>query len=396
MEIKVGGHTLTKYDNITVSLKHDAPASTFSVRMYYDETNPTHRILFKPLRYPRCEIFHRGTLLLTGTLLSPTAGESETRELWSISGYSLPGILEDSCVIDSQDDIEVDETSQTAAVPDAPLEYSGMTLEEIATKVIKRQGISLVVDDEVRKDPNFAVPFNKVSVKPQQSITNLLDGLCRRKNIVLSHTPKGELLLTRYKTDKILTNQSNFLKEKPVGGEGQAYVESDARVTQDRAVLHDFSKGGYTRATLSVDGQKMHRVIQVVKQVNADSQAGGTLDGAAINPYVPADSRGLRYRRVVQTIGDESDVLPTARMLVGDELKGIQLTIKVFGWTLGGHLITPNQIITFANAKLHLTKKSRWFIQEVTLEGTPEAGTATLVCVPPECFNQEKIVNVFD
>ncbi len=395
MEIKIAGHTLRRFKACTIYLKHDSPASTFTLSVYYDPDDALHNIIYRPFSYHRVEIFVKGVKVLTGTLLSPRLSDGPQRDWDDFSGYALPGILEDTCIIDTADEITVDEANQTAAVPEAPLEYSGLTLEDIATRVIRKQGISLVVDEEVRKDPNFAVPFNKVSVKPEQTVTRLLDDLCRRKNIVLSHTPNGELLLTRAKANKLLTNQYSYVKERPVGGEGQAFSEGPAVAATERAILFDFSAGQYLKIGLSANGQSMHRVIQVIKQVSAESTGGGSPDGAAINPYVPADSRGLRFRRVVQTLGDESDVIPTARMLVGNELKNIKLTIRCQGHVLNGHLITPNQMITVMNKRLHLRRKSKWFIQEVVLHKEGEEEVSEITAVLPECFNNEKIINVF-
>ena len=396
MEIKIAGHTITKYRSCNIHLKYDAPASTFSFDVYYDPTDSTHRTIYRPLAYHRCEIKHGGVLVLTGTLLNSRLSESEVPEWQTITGYSLPGILDDTCILNTDADVVVNEGDATAAIPQAPLDFSdNPTLEFIVRQVIKKAGIDLVIDAELAKDPNFAKPFAKTTVSPEQTVSNLIDGLCRRKYIVLSHTPKGELLLTRAKANAILTTNATFVKARPVEGEGQAFVESTGEVSQDRAILWDFSKGGDIRMSLSVNGQKMHRVVQVLKQYSKGTATVAEQSGAAVNPYVPADSRGLRFRREIQTIGDENDILPTARMIVGSELKEIVLTIEVHGWTLGGNLITPNQMITVQNSAIGLHKKSKWFIQEVELSADNITERSVLTCVLPECFNQDKIINVF-
>jgi prophage tail gpP-like protein len=393
MELKIAGYTLDKYQGCTVNLKYDSIASTFSFKVYYDPKDHIHKLIFRPGAYHRCEIWHGGVLLLTGTVLSPRFGVSSVRQWQDISGYSLPGVLEDSCVLSAEDDIIVNEDDQTATIPDATLEFNNITLEDFTGRLIRKYGIELKVDPELYKDANFKEPFTSISIKNVEAkVASVLDNYCRQKNVILSHTPKGELLLTRAKADKILTTSTSFVKARPVDGEGQAYVESVGSTGTDRAILYDFTNPGKDlNMSLSFNGQAMHRVVQVVNQNSGSSVA----DGACINPYVPTDSRGLRFRRESQTAGGQTDTLPTARMIVGDELKNIVLTTEVAGWTLGGNLITPNQMIAVTNPDLHLYKKSKWFIQEVSLVKDNIKETATITSVLPECYNNDKIVNVF-
>jgi prophage tail gpP-like protein len=402
MELKIAGYTITKYRSCNIHLKYDAPASTFSFDVYYDPNDSTHRNIYRPLAYHRCEVKHGGVLVLTGTLLNSRLSESNVPEWQTVTGYSLPGVLDDTCILNTDETVGVNEGDNTAAIPQAPLDFSdNPTLEFITRQVIKKQGIELIIDPEVQKDPNFSKPFAKVTVSPEQSISSLIDGLCRRKYVVLSHTAKGELFLTRAKSDAILTTSTTLVRLSPTAfsNDIQGAPESNAAqtntVTTSRAILWDFSKGGDIRMSLSVNGQKMHRVVQVLKQYSKGTATVAEQAGAAVNPYVPADSRGLRFRREVQTIGDENDILPTARMIIGSELKEIVLTIEVQGWTLGGNLITPNQMITVQNPAIGLHKKSKWFIQEVQLSADNVTERAVLTCVLPECFNQDKIINVF-
>lgn len=402
MEITVAGLSLSEFSTGNVRLKYDSAASVFSFRGYFDPNNSRHKTVFRPGAYHRCKIMHQGVLLLTGTLLSPSFEDSAEKEWSDISGYSTPGILDDSCILNTTDEIIVNEEDQTAKIPDASMEFTPMTLENIAKTVTAKYGIVVRIDDELTKDPVFNAPFSKLSnVKPEQSVTSYLDDLCRKKNVVMSHNRFGELVLTRAKADKVVTSKETKVvtasQDPSVRRFNDRITVTEEKVETDRAILWDFDGGkSALKMKLAFNGQAMHRVIQVVKQIGAEaSGASAQADGSCLNPYVPFNSNGLRFKRVVQQQGDGTELQPTARMIVGDELKNIVLTIEVQGLTLGGHVITPNQMITVKNPDLHLYKKSKWFIQEVELSVNKSEEKATLTCVLPECFNSEKIKNVF-
>lgn len=405
MEITVAGLSLSEFDTGNVRLKYDSAASVFTFRGYFDPNNDRHKTVFRPGAYHRCKITHRGVLLLTGTLLSPSFEDGPEKEWSDLSGYSTPGILDDSCILNTTDEIIINEEDQTANIPDTAMEFSNTTLENIAKIVTAKYGIVVRVDKELKADPIFNIPFGTLSnTKIEQSVTNYLDELCKKKNVVMSHNQYGELVLTRPKADKVVTTKDTKVavvsaSQDPFArrfSEQKTNVEEVVEV--DRVILWDFDGGGGAlKMKLAFNGQAMHRVIQVVKQISASTTNASTAqaDGSYVNPYVPFNSNGLRFKRVVQQQGDGSELQPTARMIVGDELKNIVLTIEVQGLTLGGHVITPNQMITVRNPDLHLYKKSKWFIQEVELMVNKSEEKAILTCVLPECFNSEKIKNVF-
>lgn len=401
MELRVAGHTIRTFNQVDVRLVYDSIADTFSFKVYYLPNDSTHRMLFKPGAYHTCTITHEGVLLMTGTILSPSISSAGNppKELLCISGYSLPGILQD-CSVQVSDDA-------------TSLQFDGLKLEEIAKKVTEYYGIKVVVDNELLNDASFNTPYPQVaanntdirSTSADKTVAQFLDELCTQKNVILSHTKGGQLLLTRVKADKVVTTQTTLVNVKniPVDNALEGAPESTAPRTttsaKNRGILYDFAyestatgKKRWLRMGVSVNGQNMHRKIQVVGQYNAAS-ADNALDDTIINPYVPASSK--RYIRVNQTAGDSNDTQKTARAWLGAELKNIVLTIEIEGWTLGGHLVTPNQMITVTNPELHLYRRSRWFIKEVQFTDVNEMKLAVLTCLLPECFNSDPVNNIF-
>lgn len=419
MELKIAGNTIDKYNDVTVNLKYDSIASTFGFKVYFDPDNSVHKTLFKPGMYHRCEIRHGDVLLLTGTALIGSFEDSEVQSLVNISGYSLTGILEDCPVVTT------------------PLENNGLTFKEIAEKITAHYGISVIVDKEVATICNTVIA--KSLPNQDQSVRSYLDDISKQLNIVLSHTPEGNLLLTRVKVGKMLTTVKTYVRIKPTarssaieGAPEFGAKEETTKVAVSRAILFDFDKSvkqnpKWLNMKLKFDGQKMHSDILVVGQAGENTNNAPQSD-REINPYVPAQiakaeviinkvipftteiqgspsslnildttpKRGIRPRTEIQTKGDDNTAPLMARSILSDELKNITLSIEVEGWTLNDNLITPNQMITVINPSIFLYFKTQFFIQDVSFSGNEAKETAIITCVVPECFNKDIVKNIFD
>jgi len=411
MELRISGHIVKLDNDINVSLKYDSVADTFSFLAYFDPNNPTHKEIFQPGTYQTCEVWHHNVLLTTGTILNhkfSSAGDPP-KQLAGVSGYTKTGILNECTTgLFADGTFDVDKSSQ----------FDGKTLEQIANDVCSIFPITVMIDDELQTDAQFTTPYDHISINQQESIGRFLDRLCKAKNTVLSHDRFGNLLITRAVTKNITTTTRTLVDVNAV-----AFTEdidgapsSTATVTTTtetaRQILYNFSpsnKGVWLNMDLSFDGQSLHSVIQVVAQQNA----ANATDSGITNPFVLAYSSiipmsvnspdknstthdfrsGLRLRReVAQEANSENDAPDTARSILGDELKAIVLTIEIQGWTLGGNLVIPNQLITVTNNELFLYNQTTWFIQEVHFKGAQNVNeTATIVCVLPECFNDDEI-----
>lgn len=329
------------FNNFTLNLKYDSVASNFGFSVYYDPKNEEHIELVQVSHYHIANVEHNGEHLLRGYILSEVFKDSSKRGLVGISGYSLPGVLEDCNIPPSF----------------YPLQYDGLTLRQISNKLISPFKFGFVVDDLVSSKMDMVYDVTTASEK--QSIKSYLSSLASQKNIVLSHDEFGNLLFTQLKTnvDPIL----NFDGGVP-----------------------------FTEMNLSFNGQGMHSHITVMKQASSSGGNAGQVD--IENPYVPYV---YRPKVVVQNSGDDNDTALVAKMALAEELKNIKLTIVTDRWEIDGKVIKPNNIITVKNERLSLFVSSNWFIEEVKLEGTPEKTTATITCVLPEVYNNETPQNIF-
>lgn len=332
------------FNDFKIDLVYDSIASTFAFQALFDPDNEAHREIFCVSHYHEAELWHNGELILTGFILSQKFRQSPTEEMASISGYSKTGVFED------------------CEIPPSlyPLQSNNLSLREIANRIANKFKIKVVVDDAVASKMNKVFPDTTAS--ESENIKSYLHEMAKQKDIVITHTPKGELLFTEAKT-----------KQEPI-------------------LDFDLTKGTPhgTSFDLVFDGQGMHSDITLQKQA---SSTGGNAGKYTIeNPYVP-----IVYRPTVksQTSGDDNDTGLAARRELANELKNFKLTITLDDWIIKGKIIRPNNTVTIYAPKLFMFKKVTWFIESVSLVGNQESTTATLQCVLPEVYTNQVPVSIY-
>ena len=330
------------FNNFSLQLKYDSVASTFGFSFLYNSDNPEHIELGVIGHYHIGRLEHKGKLLVTGYILSNVFKDSDQKNLASFSGYSLPGVLEDS-------NIPVDLY---------PLQFDGLSLREIAEKLVSKFDFNIVVDSSVSSKMDEV--FDVSTANEKQSIKQYLAELASQKNIILSHDETGNLLFTQ------------------------------ANANQEPILNFD---GGipFTSMTLKFNGQPMHSQITVMKQASSDGGNAG--ESTIVNPYVPFV---FRPKTMIQNSGDDNDIGTTAKMALAEELKNLKLTIVTDRWEIGDDIIRPNNIISVTNPEISLVKKTDWFIESVTLNGDEEKTVATLECVVPEVYNGKTPQYIFE
>jgi prophage tail gpP-like protein len=330
------------FNNFSLQLKYDSVASTFSFSFLYNPDNQEHVELGVIGHYHIGRLEHNGQLLVTGYILSNVFKDTEKKNLANFSGYSLPGVLEDSSI----------------PVDLYPLQFDGLSLKEIAEKLVSKFDFNIVIDSSVRARMNQV--FDVSTANEKQSIKQYLAELASQKNIILSHDEKGNLLFTQAKANQ------------------QPILNFDGGIP-------------FTSMTLKFNGQPMHSHITVMKQ--ASSEGGNAGQSTIRNPYVPFV---FRPKTIIQSSGDDNDTSETAKMVLASELKNFKLTIVTDRWEIDGDIIKPNNIISVTNAEISLFKKTEWFIESVTLTGDEKKTVATLKCVLPEVYNGQTPKYIFE
>jgi prophage tail gpP-like protein len=341
MILNVGNRRLNFWSKYTVSLRFDSIASSFSFSYYYDNTTRTNTDISAVLDYKKCSLIENGFTLLTGTILNHGFNSNTEKELSSISGYSLPGILNDVVV-----------------PPDLyPLQFDGLTLKEITKKLAFRFGIKFIIMPSVSRVMNEVIPQTELG--PKEKIGEFLGKMASDRNIILSHSPEGFMIFTKADTEAVSVFDFN--------GDGIA-----------------------TKKSLSINGQGMYS--QITALAESEETPSNAAEETLENPYV----KQFRPIVVVQGSGNDTTTKQVARTALGQQLKNIKLTIEVSRWQdKNGNLWQPNTIITVVDPDLKIFKKSKFFVEGVTFVGDENGQTAVLSCVVPEVYSEKDVVSIF-
>lgn len=356
MVIKIQGKIIDFFTTGTIELKLDSIASTFSFQSHFSAQNEDHQEIFKPLQYSLVEIFNsKGILIFTGTILNHSFTSDSGRNLVTISGYSLSGILEDV----------------TIPVKDYPLESNGRSLKDIATRLCALYNIGLVIADNSEKLAYDPLPkekkiffsersvFEKLKVKvnqvfgrtsagPTETVKGYLAKLASQKNIILSHTNKGEVLLFT--------------------------------IDYDQKPRFFFTKGNTISMQAQFNGQGLHSEINVVRQPSKDNQGVNTTD-KAINTLIPV----FRPTTKILSSGEDTDVKEGASNELASELRGITVNLKLQGIE-PFETITPGEIVNVHNHYIYCYAYNRYIVQAIRFNFGPAEDTTEIDLLIPEAF----------
>lgn len=333
------------FNEFTFNLRYDSVASTFGFNFYFDPYNKELKELACVTHFHEVTLEYNNELLVTGVITNQNFKQTPIKQLASFGGYSKPGILEDCQIPPSL----------------YPLQSDNLSLKEIARKLIQPFKLDLVVDPLVESVVNK--PFKKSTASETSSIKDYLTELASQKDIVISHDEQGRLLFTKANTNK------------------QPLIE------------FDLTKGSIpgTSFDLNYDGQGMFSHITLQKQASIDGGNSGVQN--IRNPYVI----GSYYRPKVktQTSGDDNDTSLASRRELGNELRGLTLTIETDRWDINGKILRPNNIISVYAPQLYLYRKTNWFIESIQYKGNNTETTAVINCVLPEVYNDETPKSIF-
>jgi prophage tail gpP-like protein len=332
------------FNKFSVNLKYDSVGSTFAFSYYFDPKNDEHRELSCVSHFHEATVQHNGETLVTGYILSEVFNSNNVKQLVQCAGYSLPGVLEDCQIPPSL----------------YPLQSDGLTLRQIAKKLLQPFNIKMIVDSSVSS--KMDIVYDKTTAKESDSIKSYLTDLASQRDIIITHNEYGNLVFT-----KIKANMIPLLTFEP----GNNSIP-------------------FTNMSMSFSGQPMHSEITVMKQASSD---GGNAGETTIsNPYVPIV---YRPKVLIQNSGDDNSIEDAAKNALAAELKNINLIIDTDRWDVDGKIIRPNNLISVINPELYIFKKTNWFIESVDYSGDEKGERAKITCVPVEVYNGKTPTNIF-
>lgn len=371
MKARINNKSYIHFDSFSIDSSLDSVASTFSITALFELENIEHQEIFRPLSYNKIEIFDDDDkLCLTGTILNHDFSAHATTDLVGLSGYSLPGVLEDCNIPYSM----------------YPLESLKMNLGEITRKVINPFGLTLTVESSVQREVNLV--YTKTAPEPQDSIKDYLSKLASQRNVILSHNERGHLIM---------------FKPNPDSGTKIVFDEKNT-----------------TQMSLSVNGQGMHSVMTILRQPKAKKKKTGPKknkqiidyfdeDGNQVEPFkrekeVKQKSKPLLYdtinnslvksfRPAVKKMTEGEDVSTEAavRNYMADELKNISFTIDINRW----EDLRFGDMIEIKSERLFIKRKTRLMIAGISKGQSATEKTMSITAVIPETYTGKEPKNIF-
>ena len=167
--IRIDGKRFRFWTDVTVSRRIDS-FDVVSFEAPFEAALDDFRETFKPFSYKTMDITVGGDLLFTGTMFITPALRT-TEKTVRVSGYSLPGVLND-CPLPAT----------------TPFEYNGVALGEIAGAVAAPFGIGVQFDDDQGE------VFESVAIRVGENVLSFLADLAKQRGLIMSSTPRGKLL----------------------------------------------------------------------------------------------------------------------------------------------------------------------------------------------------------
>lgn len=339
MKIKINDTFFVFFNDFSLASSLDSVASSFSFTVKHEKDNPNHKNLFRPLSFHKVEFFNdKNQLFFTGTIVSHKFSSKETPELVQLSGYSLPGILEDCTIPYSA----------------YPLESIASNLKEITEKILKNFGLSLVVDKSVFRE--VSTSYKKSVAKPEGVIKDYLSKLAAQRNVIVSHDRHGRLV----------------------------YFRPDANAKS----VQKYNEQNTTEMSLDVNGQGMHSELTILRQQNGKDKSSSSKSDTIQNPLV----KKFRPSVQIMTEGEDTETKGAVENYLADELKNIKVQININRWD--GMMI--GDIIEVHNHEIFLFKNVRMMVESTTINENSDGRTMSISAVLPETFSGKIPKTIFN
>lgn len=169
--ILIGGKRFRFWSEVRITRAMDA-MDTVDFMAPFDADKPEFKDTFRPFSYKSVDITVGGNPLFTGTMIVVNPVIGPTRKELSVSGYSLPGVLNDC----------------TPPASAFPLEFDNQDLKQIADSLAKPFGIGV----EFLADQGAV--FERVACEPGRKVLDFLIDLAKQRNLIISSSARGKLI----------------------------------------------------------------------------------------------------------------------------------------------------------------------------------------------------------
>ena len=169
--VLIDGKRFRFWDKIRITRAIDT-MDTVEFGAPFNSKAPGFRESFRPFSFKLVVITVGGAPLFTGTMVAVNPVIENAQKVISVSGYSLPGVLNDC----------------TSPASSFPLEFDNQGLREIATALAAPFGISV----EFLADQGAV--FERVASEPGKKVLAFLTELAKQRNLIISSSSRGKLI----------------------------------------------------------------------------------------------------------------------------------------------------------------------------------------------------------
>ena len=327
--IIIDGERLTGFKGLTISRNMDTCADGFGISTTFQPGNENLIKAFRPFGYQSARIYLGQDLLINGSIekCSPAfSGDSTTMNL---EGRAITGILID------------------CSITKYPIEFKNQNLKQITDSIIEPFGLLSKFDS----DPGAI--FETVRAENGQTVFSFLSGLAQQRGILISSTPKGELLF--WKANTTAAPVANFIQ-------GEA----------------PFIGGG-----ISFDGAQRFRTYTALGQSAGQESKKGVYIDKNLNIHRP-----LIF---MASDTDSGNIDQAAKWKGSNNLSNsISFSINVPNWRdKTGNLWKENKIVTVKAPSLFIPNESRFLIKSLSYNLSETDKTTTLNLVLPQSYDPD-------
>lgn len=169
--VLINGDRFRFWDNIRIVRSIDS-MDVVEFGAPFDAQAPGFKESFRPFAFKPVTITVGGAALFTGTMVSINPVIENAQKIISVSGYSLPGVLNDC----------------TPPASSFPLEFNDLSLREIASELAAPFGINV----KFKADPGPV--FERVALEPGKKILSFLIDLAKERNLIVASSSLGDLV----------------------------------------------------------------------------------------------------------------------------------------------------------------------------------------------------------
>jgi len=311
----------------------------WTATMAWDSTDFSLYPMLRPYSYSPSRAFAGGFRQITGRLYSVAPEYSEKGRTMSLEGWS--------------NTIDIVDSSMRP-----PYQFSDMTLEEIANKVVEPFGLT------VRYDASFDDKFKRVKAKSGDKVFSFLMKLASQRGILISSDGANEIIFVDVSRDPPVETITEY-----AGIDGAGF---DTTGTGFKAKF---------------DGRKRFNSYTAKAQGSRKSKKIAT----SVDEFIPA-GRNTVFTANDTTGGNLQRAADWERSMALADALTIPVTVP--GWfDSDGKIWRKNTNINLVSETLMLKRGYTMLIKQVEFTFDLKGATTTLSLVPPQVYTGEEIID---